>query len=101
MDDAYQMGRITALEGRAVGVHLAFAPVADINSNPDNPIINTRSFGGDAHEVASLVAATIRGMRDGGILSTAKHFPGHGDTDTDSHLSLPTITAPILVVSYP
>jgi beta-N-acetylhexosaminidase len=94
VDDAYQMGRITALEGRAVGVHLAFAPVADINSNPDNPIINTRSFGGDAHEVATLVAATIRGMRDGGILSTAKHFPGHGDTDTDSHLSLPTITAP-------
>lgn len=94
VEDAYQMGRITALEGRAVGVHLAFAPVADINSNPDNPIINTRSFGGDAHEVAALVAATIRGMRDGGMLSTAKHFPGHGDTDIDSHLALPTITAP-------
>lgn len=93
-DDAYQMGRITALEGRAVGVHLAFAPVADINSNPNNPIINTRSFGADPNEVAALVAATVRGMRDGGILSTAKHFPGHGDTDTDSHLSLPTITAP-------
>ncbi len=94
VDDAYQMGRITAIEGRAVGVHLAFAPVADVNSNPNNPIINTRSFGADPKEVGALVTATIRGMRDGGILSTAKHFPGHGDTDTDSHLSLPTIAAP-------
>lgn len=92
-DDAYQMGRVTALEGRAVGVHLAFAPVADINSNPNNPIINTRSFGGDPHAVARLVAATIRGIRDNGMFATAKHFPGHGDTETDSHLSLPTITA--------
>ena len=92
-DDAYQMGRVTALEGRAVGIHLAFAPVADVNSNPDNPIINTRSFGGDPHAVARLVAATIHGIRDNGMLATAKHFPGHGDTETDSHLSLPTITA--------
>jgi len=92
-DDAYQMGRVTALEGRAVGVHLAFAPVADINSNPNNPIINTRSFGGDPQAVARLVAATIRGIRDNGMFATAKHFPGHGDTETDSHLSLPTITA--------
>ena len=92
-DDAYQMGRITALEGRAVGIHLAFAPVADVNSNPNNPIINTRSFGGDPHAVARLVAATIRGIRDNGMFATAKHFPGHGDTETDSHLSLPTITA--------
>ncbi len=93
LDDAYQMGRITALEGRAVGVHLAFAPVADINSNPANPIINTRSFGGDPQMVARFVAATIRGIRDNGMFATAKHFPGHGDTETDSHLSLPTITA--------
>ena len=93
VEDAYQMGRITGLEGRAVGVHLAFAPVADVNSNPANPIINTRSFGGDPAEVGRYVAATIEGMRDGGILSTAKHFPGHGDTETDSHLALPTITA--------
>ena len=92
-DDAYQMGRITALEGRAVGIHLAFAPVADVNNNPDNPIINTRSFGGDPHAVARLVSATIRGIRDNGMFATAKHFPGHGDTETDSHLSLPTITA--------
>lgn len=91
---ARAMGRITGLEGRAVGVHLAFAPVADINSNPANPIINTRSFGGDPRDVARYVAATVRGLREGGILSTAKHFPGHGDTETDSHLSLPTITAP-------
>jgi beta-N-acetylhexosaminidase len=93
-EDAYTMGRVTALEARAIGVHLAFAPVADVNSNPANPIINTRSFGGDPHEVARFVAATIRGMRDGGVLSTAKHFPGHGDTDTDSHLALPIIRAP-------
>lgn len=90
-EDAFQLGRITALEGRAVGVHLAFAPVADVNNNPNNPIINTRSFGADPRDVARLVAATVRGMRDGGILSTAKHFPGHGDTDTDSHLAMPTI----------
>ncbi len=93
-DDAYQLGRITGVEGRAVGVHLAFAPVADVNSNPANPIINTRSFGADQNAVARMVAATVRGMRDGGILSTAKHFPGHGDTETDSHLSMPVITAP-------
>ncbi|HRP08020.1 MAG TPA: glycoside hydrolase family 3 N-terminal domain-containing protein, partial [Gemmatimonadales bacterium] len=93
-DYARAMGRITAIEGRAVGVHLAFAPVADVNSNPANPIINTRSFGGDPRDVARYVAATIEGMREGGILSTAKHFPGHGDTETDSHLALPTITAP-------
>jgi len=91
--DAFELGRITALEGRAVGVHLAFAPVADVNNNPNNPIINTRSFGADARAVSRLVAATVRGMREGGILSTAKHFPGHGDTETDSHLAMPTITS--------
>jgi beta-N-acetylhexosaminidase len=90
---AYQMGHITAREGRAVGVHLTFSPVADVNNNPANPIINTRSFGGDAHAVAKLVAATVRGIQSGGMLATAKHFPGHGDTDTDSHLSLPVIRA--------
>jgi beta-N-acetylhexosaminidase len=90
---AYQMGRITASEGRAVGVHLTFSPVADVNNNPANPIINTRSFGGDARAVARLVAAAVRGTQDGGMLATAKHFPGHGDTDTDSHLALPVIRA--------
>ena len=90
---AYETGRITALEGRAVGIHLAFAPVADVNNNPDNPIINTRSFGEDPALVGRLVAAEIRGLQDHGMLATAKHFPGHGDTGTDSHLALPVIAA--------
>jgi len=90
---AYEMGRITAIEGRAVGVQLAFAPVADVNNNPANPIINTRSFGEDPAAVGRLVAAEVRGLQDNGMLATAKHFPGHGDTGTDSHLALPVITA--------
>ncbi len=91
--DAYAMGRITAAEGRAAGVHLTFSPVADVNNNPANPIINTRAFGGDPIAVARLVAAAVQGTEDGGMLSTAKHFPGHGDTDTDSHIALPVIRA--------
>jgi beta-N-acetylhexosaminidase len=87
--NAYELGRITALEGRAVGIHLAFAPVADVNNNPANPIINTRSFGEDPGAVARLVAAEIRGLQEHGMLSGAKHFPGHGDTGTDSHIALP------------
>ena len=90
---AYEMGRITALEGRAIGIHLAFAPDADVNNNPDNPIINTRSFGEDPAEVGRLAAAEIRGIQDHGMLATAKHFPGHGDTGTDSHIALPVINA--------
>ncbi len=89
--DAYEVGRVTALEGRAVGVHMAFAPVADVNNNPANPIINTRSFGEDPARVAALVSATVRGIQEHGMLATVKHFPGHGDTSTDSHLSLPLI----------
>ena len=92
--DAYDVGRITALEGRAVGIHLTFSPVADVNNNPANPIINTRSFGEDPNEVARLVTASIRGLQDNGMLATAKHFPGHGDTNADSHLLLPVISAP-------
>ncbi len=92
-EDAYEVGRVTALEGRAVGIHLAFAPVADLNNNPANPIINTRSFGEEPYTVGRLVAAAIRGMQDNGMLATAKHFPGHGDTGTDSHLELPVIGA--------
>ena len=88
---AYDIGRITALEGRAVGVHLAFAPVADVNNNPANPIINTRAFGENPADVGRLVAAEVRGLQDHGMLATAKHFPGHGDTGTDSHLALPVI----------
>lgn len=89
--DAYELGRITALEGRAVGIHLAFAPVADVNNNPANPIINVRSFGEDPQTVGRLVAAEIRGLQEHGMLATAKHFPGHGDTGTDSHLALPVL----------
>lgn len=93
IEDAAQLGRITALEGRAVGVHMNFGPVADINSNPANPIINTRSFGGDPATVAKLVAANVKATQAAGMLATAKHFPGHGDTETDSHISLPVIRA--------
>ena len=90
---AYELGRITALEGRAVGVQLAFAPVADVNNNPANPIINTRAFGEDPAEVGRMVAAEVRGLQEHGMLATAKHFPGHGDTGTDSHLALPVISS--------
>ena len=88
-----RFARITALEARAVGVHLNFAPVLDVNSNPENPIINTRAFGESPDEVARLGRAYIRGARQGGVLTTAKHFPGHGDTQADSHLGLPAVTA--------
>jgi len=89
--DAHAMGRITAIESRAVGIHCVFAPVADVNINPDNPIINTRSFGEDPKRVAGFVAAFVRGVEENGGLATAKHFPGHGDTSTDSHIDLPTV----------
>jgi beta-N-acetylhexosaminidase len=89
--DAYTMGKITALEARAAGVNWVFAPDADVNSNPDNPIINTRSFGEDPQQVAARVAAFVRGAQDNGVLATAKHFPGHGDTSVDSHVALPVV----------
>ncbi len=88
-----EYGRITALEAKAVGLHLNFAPVLDVNSNPENPVINTRSFGEDPETVARLGAAFIEGSHEGGILATAKHFPGHGDTQTDSHVELPVVPA--------
>jgi beta-N-acetylhexosaminidase len=91
--DAYTIGRVAALEGRAVGIHVNFAPDADVNNNPLNPIINIRSFGEDPRAVASLVRAYVRGLQDHGMLATLKHFPGHGDTDVDSHIGLPTIRA--------
>ena len=91
--DAYAMGKITALEARAVGVHWIYAPVADVNNNPGNPIINTRSFGEDPERVAQFVSAFVRGVEENGALATAKHFPGHGDTAADSHIDLPVITA--------
>lgn len=89
-DPAYaeEFGRITAQESRALGVHWNLFPVADVNSNPANPIIGTRAFGGNAEQVGDLVAAYIRGARANGMLTTAKHFPGHGNTATDSHLAV-------------
>jgi len=91
--DAYEVGRVIATEARAVGIQFDFAPVADVNNNPANPIINVRSFGENPQRVAALAGAYIRGLREHGMLSAAKHFPGHGDTGTDSHLALPVITA--------
>lgn len=90
---AYRQGKITAREMRAIGVNWSFGPVADINNNPDNPVINVRSFGADPRRVAAYVAAAVRGLHDGGALSTIKHFPGHGDTATDTHIGLATIKA--------
>jgi beta-N-acetylhexosaminidase len=92
-DFAYQEGAITAREARALGVHWIFAPVVDVNNNPDNPVINIRSYGEDPQLVARLGAAFIRGARDHGVLTTAKHFPGHGDTATDSHIGLAVISS--------
>jgi beta-N-acetylhexosaminidase len=90
---AYQYGRITAMEARSVGVQWNFYPDADVNSNPSNPVINTRSFGEDPAEVSELVKAYIRGVHNARCMATAKHFPGHGDTDTDSHLSVSRVSA--------
>ena len=90
---AREYGRITAQEARAIGVQWNWFPDADVNSDPDNPIINTRSFGEDPAAVSAMVAANIEGARSGGLLATAKHFPGHGDTDVDSHHGVPVINA--------
>jgi beta-N-acetylhexosaminidase len=89
--DAEMFGRITAEEARAIGVHWNFFPDADVNSNPANPIINTRSFGEDPQQVGDFVAAYIKGAHEAGMLTTAKHFPGHGDTATDSHLGVASV----------
>lgn len=91
--DAYTMGKITALEARAVGVQWIYAPVSDVNNNPGNPIINTRSFGENPARVSEFVREFIRGVQENGAMATAKHFPGHGDTATDSHIDLPVIRA--------
>jgi beta-N-acetylhexosaminidase len=89
--DAETFGRITAQEARAIGVHWNFFPDADVNSNPANPIINTRSFGEDPKQVGDLVTAYIKGAHEAGMLTTVKHFPGHGDTATDSHLGVASV----------
>ena len=91
LEDAEAFGRITAQEARAIGVHWNFFPDADVNSNPANPIINTRSFGEDPKQVGDLVAAYIKGAHQGAMLVTVKHFPGHGDTATDSHLGVASV----------
>ena len=88
---ARSYGKVTGREARAVGVHLNFAPVLDVNSNPSNPVIGTRAFGGEPEMVARLGTAYLAGLAEGGALSTAKHFPGHGDTREDSHETLPVV----------
>jgi beta-N-acetylhexosaminidase len=88
---AYEAGKITALEARAAGVQWIFAPDADVNNNPDNPIINIRSFGEDPLLVAEYVSQEVKGIQDNGAIATPKHFPGHGDVSVDSHLSLATV----------
>ena len=90
---AYKQGLVTARESRAMGVHWIFAPVVDVNNNPDNPVINIRAFGSDPADVSRLGVAFIRGAQAGGVLATVKHFPGHGDTSTDSHVGLPILEA--------
>jgi beta-N-acetylhexosaminidase len=91
---AYEAGRITGQEARAIGVQVNFAPDVDVNNNPRNPVINTRSFGEDPARVGQLASAFVRGMQATGVIATLKHFPGHGDTDVDSHLDLPVIRKP-------
>jgi len=88
---AYKMGLLIAKECRAIGVHQNYSPVMDVNNNPDNPIINVRSFGEDPLLVSEMGDNMIKGLQEGGVIATAKHFPGHGDTDIDSHNDLPVI----------
>jgi len=92
LEDAEAFGSISALEARAIGIHWNFFPDADVNSNPANPIINTRSFGEDPKQVGDVVTAYIKGAHEGGMMATVKHFPGHGDTATDSHLGVARVT---------
>ena len=91
----FAVAAATARGLRALGVGVNFAPVADVNNNPRNPVIGERSFGSDPAHVAEHVAAYVRGLQSEGVAATVKHFPGHGDTDTDSHLSLPTLDVPL------
>ncbi len=88
----YEMGKEVGEQLKRIGVHVNLAPVADVNSNPENPVINYRSFGEDPQNVAEKTWLYAKGMQDAGILAVAKHFPGHGDTKTDSHLGLPVVS---------
>ncbi|WP_413374601.1 beta-N-acetylhexosaminidase [Paenibacillus taichungensis] len=92
IEDAYQAAYISGVELRSMGINMNFAPVLDVNNNAANPVIGVRSFGESPQSVAAYGARSIVGVQDAGISATAKHFPGHGDTDTDSHLDLPVIT---------
>ena len=94
MEMAYLQGKITALEGKALGVHVFEGPTVDVNVNPDNPIIGVRSFGDKLEFVANMGASFIRGVQDHGMIACAKHFPGHGNTNIDSHMDLPVIDVP-------
>lgn len=87
----YKMGQYIAYDFKRIGMQMNFAPVMDVNNNPDNPVINYRSFGDDKYNVAKKGIAYFKGMQDAGLLTTAKHFPGHGDTNVDSHLALPLL----------
>ncbi|MFC5410230.1 glycoside hydrolase family 3 N-terminal domain-containing protein [Larkinella bovis] len=91
-DLIYKMGAAVARQSRRMGIHINFAPVADVNNNPNNPVINFRSFGEDKEAVARKALAYMKGMQDNGLLTSLKHFPGHGDTGTDSHYDLPLIS---------
>jgi beta-N-acetylhexosaminidase len=92
---AYAMGRAAALEGRACGIHWTFAPVVDVNLNPDNPIANTRSLGDNPERIGPLAAAIIRGMQEHGLAACAKHFPGDGIDDIDQHISTSVNSLPL------
>ena len=89
---AYEAGRVTAIEGRALGIQIAYAPVLDVNNNAANPVINVRSYGEDPALVARMGASFIRGVQDNGMIATGKHFPGHGDTEVNSHIGLPVVS---------
>src|SRR5690606_23966169 len=91
-ETAYLQGKITASEAKALKVNQIFAPVLDVNNNPQNPVIGLRSFSGDPRIVAQYGIEFMRGAESEGVLATAKHFPGHGDTDTDSHFAMPAIS---------
>lgn len=90
--DAAEAARLTAREARAMGFHWNFSPVADVNTNPENPVIGVRSFGENPQQAARLTAAQVRAYQKEKVIASAKHFPGHGDTDVDSHLGLPTVS---------
>ena len=92
-EDALEVARAIGREARAVGIQIDFAPVVDVNNNPNNPVINTRSFGENPQRVARLSSLFVRGLSEAGAVATAKHFPGHGDTDVDSHVGLPVVPA--------